>query len=142
MTDPFVRVHPDFRVIFTSNPAEYAGVYDTQDALLDRLITMFIDYKDIDRETAILTEKTDVEEDEARTIVTLVANVRNRSGDENSSGLSLRASLMIATLATQQDIAIDGDDEDFQTLCMDILHHSLTKCLDEKNAKSKAEKSF
>ncbi len=40
MTDPFVRVHPDFRVIFTSNPAEYAGVYDTQDALLDRLITM------------------------------------------------------------------------------------------------------
>ena len=140
MTDPFVRVHPDFRVIFTSNPAEYAGVYDTQDALLDRLITMFIDYKDIDRETAILTEKTDVEEDESRTIVTLVANVRNRSRDENSSGLSLRASLMIATLATQQDIAIDGDDEDFQTLCMDILHHPLTKCLDEKNAKSKAEK--
>nr|WP_280168582.1 gas vesicle protein GvpN [Priestia megaterium]MDH3156835.1 gas vesicle protein GvpN [Priestia megaterium] len=140
MTDPFVRVHPDFRVIFTSNPAEYAGVYDTQDALLDRLITMFIDYKDIDRETAILTEKTDVEEDEARTIVTLVANVRNRSGDENSSGLSLRASLMIATLATQQDIAINGNDEDFQTLCMDILHHPLTKCLDEENAKSKAEK--
>src|SRR6478609_3004269 len=140
MTDPFVRVHPDFRVIFTSNPAEYAGVYDTQDALLDRLITMFIDYKDIDRETAILTEKTDVEEDEARTIVTLVANVRNRSGDENSSGLSLRASLMIATLATQQDIPIDGSDEDFQTLCIDILHHPLTKCLDEENAKSKAEK--
>jgi gas vesicle protein GvpN len=101
---------------------------------------MFIDYKDIDRETAILTEKMDVEEDEARVIVTLVTNVRNRSGDESSSGLSLRASLMIATLATQQDIAIDGNDEAFQTLCMDILRHPLTRCLDEENAKSKAEK--
>jgi MoxR-like ATPase len=27
------EVHPDFRVIFTSNPEEYAGVHKSQDAL-------------------------------------------------------------------------------------------------------------
>ena len=29
----FLRVHPDFVAIFTSNPAEYAGVHQAQDAL-------------------------------------------------------------------------------------------------------------
>ena len=37
-TEPFIRVHPEFRMIFTSNPSEYAGVYKTQDALLDRFV--------------------------------------------------------------------------------------------------------
>ena len=34
-----VRVHPEFRAIFTSNPEDYAGVHKTQNALLDRMIT-------------------------------------------------------------------------------------------------------
>jgi len=33
----YLRVHPNFRAIFTSNPEEYAGVHRTQDAPLDRL---------------------------------------------------------------------------------------------------------
>ncbi len=36
----YMDVHPDFRAIFTSNPEEYAGVHKTQDALMDRLITI------------------------------------------------------------------------------------------------------
>ncbi|NEQ99550.1 MAG: gas vesicle protein GvpN, partial [Cyanothece sp. SIO2G6] len=30
----YIRVHSDFRVIFTSNPTEYCGVHGTQDALM------------------------------------------------------------------------------------------------------------
>jgi gas vesicle protein GvpN len=47
----YLQVHPDFRAIFTSNPEEYAGVHKTQDALMDRLIT--IQMGNFDRETEI-----------------------------------------------------------------------------------------
>ena len=47
----YLEVHPDFRAIFTSNPEEYAGVHKTQDALMDRLIT--INLGNFDRETEI-----------------------------------------------------------------------------------------
>src|SRR5712692_1150436 len=47
----YLEVHPDFRAIFTSNPEEYAGVHRTQDALMDRLIT--IQMGNFDRETEI-----------------------------------------------------------------------------------------
>lgn len=140
LTEPFVRVHPDFAVIFTSNPAEYAGVYDTQDALLDRLITMFIDYKDVERETMIVTEKTDVEESEARAITTLVMNLRESCSNDKNNGPSLRASIKIAKLASEQDIPIDGEDADFQSLCIDILCHPISRCLDSEDSKAEAEK--
>ena len=42
----YVPVHPDFRIIFTSNPKEYAGIHDAQDALNDRMITIDMDYFD------------------------------------------------------------------------------------------------
>ena len=33
----YVKVHPDFVALFTSNPEDYAGVHNTQDALRDRM---------------------------------------------------------------------------------------------------------
>ncbi|KEZ48145.1 MULTISPECIES: gas vesicle protein GvpN [Metabacillus] len=138
LTDPFIKVHPDFAVIFTSNPAEYAGVYDTQDALLDRLITIFIDYKDVERETKIVAEKTDVDEDEARIITTLVTNLRDACSNQKNNGPSLRASIMIAKLASEQDIPIDGEDSDFQSLCIDVLCHPISRCLDSDNKQEDA----
>ena len=45
----YLKVDPDFRAIFTANPEEYAGIHKTQDALMDRLITIHVDY--FDRET-------------------------------------------------------------------------------------------
>lgn len=136
-TEPFVKVHPDFSVIFTSNPAEYAGVFKTQDALLDRLITIHVGYKDVDRETTIIAEKTDVDEGEARLITTLVSNLRDNCQED--TGPSLRASLMIAKLASEQDISVDGKDPDFQRLCVDILGHQVSRCLDEEKSLKDAE---
>ena len=45
-SDGYLEVHPQFRAIFTSNPQEYAGVHKSQDALLDRLITIYMDHYD------------------------------------------------------------------------------------------------
>ena len=42
VNEGYTCVHPNFRAIFTSNPEEYAGVHKTQDALLDRMITITV----------------------------------------------------------------------------------------------------
>lgn len=131
-TEPFVRVHPKFSVIFTSNPSEYAGVYKTQDALLDRLITIPITHLDKEQEASILTNKTDLNSENADKIAGMVASLREKCSKKvDSSGPSLRASLMIAQLAEEADLQIDGSDEQFQQLCMDILWFPVSKSLEE-----------
>ena len=39
----YVPVHPNFAAIFTSNPVEYAGVHQAQDALFERMVTIDLD---------------------------------------------------------------------------------------------------
>ncbi|WRP06542.1 gas vesicle protein GvpN [Rossellomorea aquimaris] len=138
LTEPFIRVHPEFAIIFTSNPAEYAGVYQTQDALLDRLITINVDYKGAEQEAKIVSEKANLVMSEARAITTLVSTLRDQCTNE-MNGPSLRASLMIARLAIESDIPIDGNDSDFQRLCIDIAAHSVSRCIDGENPHEKAE---
>ena len=50
----YVPVHPDFTAIFTSNPVEYAGVHQAQDALFERMVTIDLDAFDEATETAIV----------------------------------------------------------------------------------------
>jgi gas vesicle protein GvpN len=136
-TEPFVPVHPDFRVIFTSNPEEYAGVFKTQDALLDRLISIVVDYKDQDYEANIAAGKYGLEESQAKKITTLVSRLRDECSGEN--GPSLRASLMIAKLVVEEGIAIDGENEEFKQLCLDILSHQLSRCIETEQPIKAAE---
>lgn len=138
-TEPFYRVHPEFSVIFTSNPAEYAGVYKTQDALLDRLVTIFVDYKDIEGETEIVSEKLGIDEDDAKAITTLVSNLRDECSNANSNVPSIRSSIMIARIALEQDIPIDGEDEEFQQLCIDILGYPMSRCIEAEDPRAAAE---
>ncbi|WP_079526331.1 gas vesicle protein GvpN [Halobacillus hunanensis] len=140
LTEPFVRVHPDFSVIFTSNPAEYAGVYETQDALLDRLITISVNDQDPDREADIVSGKIGIEKREAKAITTLVSSLRQQCTKADSNGPSLRSSLMIARLASREDIPIDGENEEFQQLCIDLLSHTVSRCLETDRPLEEAEK--
>ncbi|MBH9966815.1 gas vesicle protein GvpN [[Bacillus] enclensis] len=139
LTEPFVKVHPEFSVVFTSNPAEYAGVYDTQDALLDRMITIPVDFMDSEREAMIVSEKADLVIEEARIITSIIANLREQCTKENEHGPSLRASLMIARLAIELDIPIDGKDDEFIRLCIDIAGNSMTRGIEADNPREKAE---
>jgi nitric oxide reductase NorQ protein len=139
LTEPFIRVHPEFAIIFTSNPAEYAGVYQTQDALLDRLITINVDYKGAEKEAMIVSEKANLVMGEAKAITMLVSTLRDQCTNE-MNGPSLRASIMIARLAIESDIPIDGKDPDFQRLCIDIAAYSVSRCIDGKDSQQKAEK--
>jgi nitric oxide reductase NorQ protein len=116
--ESIIRCHPDFRMIFTSNPDEYAGTFHTQDALIDRLITISLDSCNKDTEIEILIKKTGIDYKEASEVVRLVSSLRVFG---KGFSPSLRASLMIATIAKKSTIAINPVDPNYQSLCLDVL---------------------
>lgn len=132
-----IRVHPDFRVLFTSNPAEYVGVYDTQDALMDRMISIPLNQMTQEAEVAVVMERTGIQQEKAEAIVHFIREV-NGMVNEDEVALSLRASIMIADIAKQTGISIDGNNEEFQNLCLDLTYFSLIASeKDDKKVKEK-----
>ncbi len=115
----YVRVHPQFRAIFTSNPAEYCGVHGTQDALLDRLITINMPPPDELTQQQILVQKIGLEPEAALAIVRLVQAFQADTQVDSVS--SLRPSLMIGTICQQHGMAPQVEDPDFRDLCADVL---------------------
>src|SRR4030067_1507676 len=65
----YLRVDPNFVAIFTSNPEEYAGVYRSQDALRDRMVTLDLDHPDKDTEVSITMAKSGLDRQSAKKIV-------------------------------------------------------------------------
>jgi gas vesicle protein GvpN len=134
----YVRVHPQFRAIFTSNPEEYAGVHPTQDALMDRLITIDIKEIDPDTERQILISRVGLERWQAERLVQLVRNFHQVVEPDRAS--SLRPALMLGKICMEHGIAISSRNTDFRDMCADVLlaRHSdnlearkiLAQCLD------------
>ncbi|NTV63536.1 MAG: gas vesicle protein GvpN [Oscillochloris sp.] len=117
--ESYIRVHPDFRAIFTSNPQEYAGVHEAQDALSDRLITIDLDFYDQQTESAIIATATGVSADAAVRVVALVHAYR---ADGSFTQMpTMRAALMIARIVALQDLRASPDDPRFVALCLDVL---------------------
>jgi len=116
--ESFIKCHPDFSIIFTSNPNEYAGTFHTQDALMDRLITMSLDYCDLETEIEILHQKTGVTHAEAQEVVRLVSNLRSYG---KGFCPSLRSSLMIASICKKGNIPLAYENKQYQALCLDVL---------------------
>lgn len=115
----YVKVHPEFRAIFTSNAQEYAGVHAAQDALFDRMVTMDLDYYDRDTEVAITAARSGISEEEAAGIVDFVREFRD-SGNYDQIP-SLRSSIMIAKVASMQGARPSGHDPHFVNVCLDVL---------------------
>jgi len=90
----YIKVHPNFRVIFVSNSLEYAGVHRPQDALLDRMVGIYMDYYDQETETKIIARQANIPEKEARVITTLLQSLREKLPQENCLGT--RAGVMVA----------------------------------------------
>ena len=141
--DGYLEVHPDFRAIFTSNPQEYAGVHKSQDALLDRLITIYMDHYDRDTEVAITASSGGVSAEMAEQIVDLVHFFRKRDpsgqhpehpGSDHDRAGSWRC----------QGLACDPANPLVLSTCRDVLHignpcgraKDLAPSLDELHARS------
>jgi nitric oxide reductase NorQ protein len=124
----YMRVNPEFRAVFTSNPEDYAGVHKTQNALLDRMITIELDYCDRETEVAITRARAGVDQASAERIVNLVRRVR--ADGKTAQKPTLRASIMIARIARQLGCALSMDDPMFFNVCLDILHPGSTRDAD------------
>jgi nitric oxide reductase NorQ protein len=115
----YLAVHPNFRVIFTSNPSEYAGVHRAQDALLDRMITLELGHYDRDTEIAITAGKSGVDEATAERVVDLVRFCRMEGPDPHRP--TVRACIALAKVLAIRDGEADVDDPVFAWACRDIL---------------------
>ncbi|MBU2637371.1 MAG: gas vesicle protein GvpN [Nanoarchaeota archaeon] len=90
----YVKVHPEFRAIFTSNSIEYAGVHNAQDALLDRMVGIYMDYYDRETEAKIIAAHSGINEQNALLIAELVGALRKKSPE--GFCLGTRAGVMVA----------------------------------------------
>lgn len=109
----YIKVHPDFRAIFTSNPEEYAGVFRSQDALMDRMVTIHTGYYDEETEIAIVAKKATLPIADAAIIVQLVRDLR--SSDLCASQPTVRSAIAIARASKL------GGAEWYRQVCSDIL---------------------
>ena len=116
-----VRVHPEFRAIFTSNPEDYAGVHKTQNALLDRMITIELDFYDRETEAAITAARASIDAASARLVVDLVRAVRAVTTTQRPT---LRASIMIGRILRQLGGLGSAASPVFADACLDVLHPS------------------
>jgi len=112
-------VHPQFRLILTSNPAEYAGVHRAQDALLDRLITIRCDHYDAETESRIVAAGSDLSEADAGRVVRLVRALRALRAEPGPP--TVRGALALARVASRAGARVDPGDETFLAMAWDVL---------------------
>ncbi len=121
----YLQVHPEFRAIFTSNPEEYAGVHKTQDALMDRLITIQLEHYDRETEVQITMARSSIGQADAETIVDLVRKLR--SVGVSNSRPTIRACIAIARVLALRGVHANPEDSIFQWACRDVLNSETAK---------------
>ena len=124
-SEGYLRVHPDFTAIFTSNPEEYAGVYRSQDALRDRMVTLDLDHFDKETEIAITEAKSGLERSDAEKIAHIVRGLRESGICEFAP--TIRGCIMIAKALKVQNGSVGTSNEPFRQLCLDILASESTR---------------
>ncbi|MGD0152334.1 MAG: gas vesicle protein GvpN [Thermacetogeniaceae bacterium] len=117
-----IKVNPNFRAIFTSNPEEYAGVFKSQDALRDRMITIELGQMDLETEAAITASRSGLTVQQAVVVVNIV---RLFSAAFPGFTTALRRSVIIATIIKQENIPVNS--ELFGEVCLDVLGAELNR---------------
>ncbi len=115
----FMDVHQDFRLILTSNPEEYAGVYKSQDALLDRVVTIKLNQYSVDTEVAIIEKHVNIQRSFAWEIALAMRKIREICDSEHQ--LSIRKSIMLAKIWCELGYKEPLDSETMVRLAQNIL---------------------
>jgi nitric oxide reductase NorQ protein len=118
--EDYLKVHPDFTVILTSNPKEYAGVYKSQDALRDRMVTIELGNFDEETEVAITQSKSKLSLEDSHRIVSLVRKVREAKS-KNSLTPTIRACVMLGKILELKGRSALYANNGFKQICLDVL---------------------
>lgn len=125
----YVEVHPEFRAIFTSNPEEYAGVHKTQDALMDRLITIAIGNFDRETEVQVTMAKSGIGSEDAGILVDVVRELRGVGVSNHRP--TVRACIAMAKILVHRHARARLDDPVFRWVYRDVLHPNTAKVTHE-----------
>jgi len=118
-SETYLKVHPKFSAIFTSNPEEYAGVHRSQDALRDRMVTMDLDHFDFDTEVAVVLAKSKLPKSQVERIVRIVRELRESGKCEFPP--TVRGCVMIAKTLAARNLSPAKSNGTFLAICQDIL---------------------
>ena len=121
----YLEVHPDFHAIFTSNPKEYAGTHKTQDALMDRLITIHLGHYDRETEIKITIAKSGISKIDAEVIVDTIRDLRGVG--VNNHRPTIRAAIAIAKILAHRDGHASLDNPIFELVCQDVFNMDTAK---------------
>ena len=116
----YLKVHPDFTAILTSNPEEYAGVYKSQDALRDRMVTIELGNFDEETEVAITQAKSRLSPEDSQRIVSLVRKVREAKSKQSLTP-TVRACIVLGKILNLKGSAALHANNGFKQICLDIL---------------------
>lgn len=112
----YVEAHPEFRAILTSNSVEYAGVHEPQDALLDRLVGVYMDFYNYETEVKIVSEQIDgkISKSEIETVVAIFRELREK--------LDINVGTRAEIMAAEGLAAADRENtETVHQICTDVL---------------------
>ena len=121
----YLEVHPGFRAIFTSNPEEYAGVHKTQDALMDRMITIRVGNFDRESEVQVTMAKSGLHRADSEVIVDIVRELRSLG--VNNHRPTIRAAVAIAKILALRKAHARPGDPVFKWVCRDVLNTDTAK---------------
>ena len=117
--ETYLKVHPNFSAIFTSNPQEYAGVHRSQDALRDRMVTIELGHFDEETEVAITQAKSRLSPEDSRRVVGLVRAIREAKS--NNATPTVRACIMIGKILSLKDEPAFSNNGVFKQTCLDVV---------------------
>jgi len=123
-SEGYMDVHANFRAVFTSNPEEYAGTHKTQDALMDRMITINVGLADRNTELQILHARSELDLIESGYVVDVVRELR---GNDQVTKHGLRAGIAVARILSLQGMKPRFGDKLFHTICYDLLNMDTAK---------------
>lgn len=115
----YIKVHPAFKAIFTSNPHEYAGVHKTQDALLDRMISIHLDYFDEETERAIVSARSGIAPEDTAKIVSILRDFRQMV--DPAQAVSIRPGIIMGKILKQKEAHAEKHNPLFVDICIDAL---------------------
>ncbi len=121
----YLKVHPNFCAIFTSNPEEYAGTHKAQDALRDRMVTIDVDHFDRKTEIGITQAKSGLPKEDAEKIVDLVRGLRRNNPCEFPP--TVRSCIILAKVLGSSKGKVSASDSTFKGLAQDILVSQTTR---------------
>jgi gas vesicle protein GvpN len=117
--ESYMKVDSNFNAIFTSNPEEYAGVYRSQDALRDRMITIDLDHFNKETEISITQAKSGLSRKDAAKIVNVLRGLRESGECEYLP--SIRTAIMIAKTLKVRGASVSKTNAVFREIALEIF---------------------